>query len=396
MKDLLGVRLRGAVTSTVVAVGPMLHMSAANLLQHKLRLLVGLSGIVVALSLLIMQSDALEATRSKVTALFDFFHFDLAIVPASYQILPSSGTFERVRLSQARTVPQITGVYGINIGVSDWSLDRRRNGNSLLMIGLDKDAAFIRDNAVRAGMPLLADGHSVLFDFYSQADLGPIHVGQFGIINDQRLAIAGLFRLGLFFYEPGSVIVTNTEFSRLTGRNPQSVTIGLLQARPGVDPVAVKRELETALPDDVQVLTRAELIQQEQAYFVDTKPIGIMVDAGMIIACLVAATIMIQVLATEVGNRVKEFAVLKAMGFSPTFVYGLAIFQATILAALAVVPALLVSGAVLAFLNSKTHLPTGIDLHVAALATSVAMATASFAAISTLWRIRKADPVELF
>jgi putative ABC transport system permease protein len=378
------------------AILPVLRVSGTNLLQHKLRLLVGLSGIAIALFLLILQIDSLDATRAKVTSLFSFFHFDLAIVPASYEILISPGTFERVRLSQARTVPQITGTEGVNIGVSSWSLPDRRTGDSILLIGLDNRPDFIRNPAVRRGLPLLADGRSILFDAYSQPDMGPVTVGQLGTLGDQRVEIAGLYRLGLFFYEPGSAIVSSSEFSRLTGRDRRDLTIGLLQTAPGADPRRVKRELEAKLPGDVRILTHDELIRQEQAYFVDTKPTGIMVDIGMVIACLVAVAIMVQVLSTEVGNRIKEYAVLKAMGFSPVFVYAIGIIQSMMLALFGVVPALLIAGAVLGYINYATHLPTGVGLGLVVLAMLVALATGVVAALSTLWRVGRADPAELF
>ncbi len=49
------------------------------------------------------------------------------------------------------------------------------------------------------------------------------------------------------------------------------------------------------LPDGTLVLTRDELIAQERAYFLSTKPIGIMMYISMLIAYLVGSVILIQV-----------------------------------------------------------------------------------------------------
>ena len=146
-----------------------------------------------------------------------------------------------------------------------------------------------------------------------------------------------------------------------------------MQLAPGADVAKVKPELEDALPDDVQVLTRDELVAQEQAYFVETKPIGIMMDIGMLIACLVAVTIMIQVLATDIGNRMNEYAVLKAMGFGPFFVYGIGVTQAAILGVGGLLPAVAISAAALGFIQTRTNLGAGLDLRLSGLALRVAL-----------------------
>jgi putative ABC transport system permease protein len=378
------------LAANVVAVG------AANLFQHRARLVAALSGIAVALFLLVLQYDALSAIRTRVSALYDFFAFDIALVPDSYQILISPGGMDRVRLSQARTVPEVARAYGIDIAVTTWAQPHRNDGNAVLLIGLDNSPRFIRDPEIRRGMARLTDGRSVLFDRLSQPDLEPFGVGRTGKVGGSEIEIRGLFDLGLFFYAAGSVIVPTDMFARLSGHDPNRITAGLLQLAPGADIAKVRAALEAALPDDVQVLTRDQLIAQERAYFIETKPIGIMMDIGMLIAGLVAATIMIQVLATELGTRMSEYAVLKAMGFGPVFIYAIGVSQSAILSLAGLIPALAISAVVLAFIETRTNLAAGLDLRLCALALAVALITGLVAALSVLWRVGRADPAELF
>ena len=374
----------------------VLLVGTANLFQHKVRVIMAVSGIAVALFLLVLQYDSLHATRVRVAALYNFFNFDIALVPDSYQILISPGTFDRVRLSQAQTVPAVRQAFGISIAIASWSQLHKNNGNAVLLIGLDDAPNFISDPAIRAGMKRLGDGRSILFDTQSQNDLRPFDVGGIGKLGGNEVEIRGQYGLGLFFYAAGSVIVPSSQFARLTGRDRRQITVGLLRVTPGADVKRVKAQLQAMLPDDVQVLTRAELIAQEQAYFVETKPIGIMMDIGMIIACMVAITIMIQVLSTEIGNRMNEYAVLKAMGFGPVFIYAIGLTQSAILAIAGAIPALIISAAVLGFIQQRTQLGTGLSLDLAALAVAVALVTGLVAAFSVLWRIQRADPAELY
>jgi putative ABC transport system permease protein len=374
----------------------VLRIGVANLFQHKVRVVTALAGIAVALFLLVLQYESLHAMRVRVAALYNFFNFDIALVPDSYQILISPGTFDRVRLSQARTVPQVERTYGISISISGWAQRHKNNGNAVLLIGLDDDPGFIRDPAIRYGMSQLTDSRSILFDRLAQADLRPFGVGHIGKLGEDEVEIKGLFNLGLFFYAAGAVIVPSGMFSRLSARDSRLITAGLLQIAPGADPEKVKAQLQAVLPDDIQVLTHDELIAQEQAYFVDTKPIGIMMDIGMLIACLVAVTIMIQVLGTEIGNRMNEYAVLKAMGFGPAFIYTIGLTQSAILGIAGLIPALIGSAVVLHIIQSATHLGAQLGPRLAAMALLVALGTGLVAASTVMWRVGRADPADLY
>ncbi|MGH6982004.1 MAG: FtsX-like permease family protein [Stellaceae bacterium] len=376
--------------ANVVSVGTI------NLLQHRARLLTALSGIAVALFLLMLQYESLTAVRERVTVLYSYFNFDIALVPDSYQILVSPGSFSRVRLSQARTLPQVARAFGVSVAVGTWAPYHGEHGNAVLMIGLDNGPDFIRDPEIRDGLPLLSDGRSVLFDRLSQKDVTPSRIGDIASAGDSEVEIKAKFDLGLFFYAAGGIVVPADTFTRLSGRDPNRITIGFLQVTPVADVAAVQAALKGTLPRDVQVLTHDELVSQEQAYFVETKPIGVMMDIGMLIAVLVAVTIIVQVLATEIGNRMNEYAVLKAMGFGPVFIYGIGVTQSAILGVAGLVPALVLSAVVFGIIQSRTHLRSGLDLHLAGLALAVALGTALVASATVLWRIERADPAELY
>ena len=161
-------------------------------------------------------------------------------------------------------------------------------------------------------------------------------------IHGENLTATGNFKLGLFFYGEGSGIVRNSDLTRLAGRTPRSITMGLLKLQPGASVADVRARLRGTLPSDTLVLTRSELFAQERAYFLSTKPVGIMLYISMLIAYLVGTVILVQVLSTDISNRMGEYAVLKAMGFSVGhFVYGVGAAEAVLLALGGLVPALL-------------------------------------------------------
>jgi putative ABC transport system permease protein len=373
-----------------------LRVGFANLTQHRPRLVAALGGVAVALFLLLLQIAVLNAASVKVTSLFDDFDFDMVIVPDTYQFLLSFDTLDRVTLNEAAATRGVADTFGLNaVPVQMTQLPSQRVAY-LFLIGLDDPGRFLRDDAIRDGMQNLNSSHDLLIDTQSLSDIGPTDIGARMQINGENLAVTGQFKLGLFFYGEGSGIVRNTDFTRLAGRPPRSITMGLLKLQPGADPEDVRARLQKTLPPDTLVLTRKELITQERAYFLSTKPVGVMMYISMLVAYLVGSVILVQVLSTDISNRMGEYAVLKAMGFGMPFVYGVGAAQAALLSLGGLIPALALGAIVLWIIEYQTHLPTGLGLGLIGAMLAIALLLAAGAAAIALRRLSKADPAELF
>ena len=165
---------------------------------------------------------------------------------------------------------------------------------------------------------------------------------------------------------------------------------------PGVDADRARHDLIRALPSHTLVLTRQELRREERAYFLSTKPIGIMIYISMLLACGVGGAIIIQVLSTEISNRIKEFAVLKAMGSSLLLIYGIGAAQAAIVGLGGLLPALIVGTIVLQFIEYRTHLHSAMNFSLILTMIGVVIALAAAAALATASRVRRADPASLY
>ena len=371
-------------------------VAAANLLQHRLRLLAALAGIAVALFLLVLQISVLDAAKAKVTMLYNDFNFDLAAVPDTYQFLLNFETIDRVVLNQARATGDIAQSYGLNVDVVHWIQWPSKKIAYLFLLGLDDPGTFVRDPAIREGMRSLVSSHSLLMDSWSLSDIGPLATGTTAKIGDEQETIAGHFKLGLFFYGEGSAIVRNTDFPRLANRDSSKVSIGLFQLRPGVSPQNAKRDLEAIVPEHTLIFTREELLQQERDYFLTVRPVGIMLYISMLIACLVGTVIMVQVLSTEVANRTREYAVLKAIGATPWFVHGIGGAQALFLGLGGLAPALMLGGAVLWYIEFRTHLETAIGFTLLEKMLVITFVAAFCAAATVIMRVQRADPAALY
>jgi putative ABC transport system permease protein len=376
--------------------GYCLFVAFANLTQHRTRHLVAALGTAVPIVLLFFQFAFLDAARIQITRLYDYFDFELVLIPQTYQFLVEGGTFDRSRLAQARAIDGVGETFSLNIASTGWIEPTTERRSTLLLIGLDEPGRFLRDAGLRNELDLLNNSRSVLVDDFSDPDFGPLNTGATATIAGQLMDIAGHFQLGLFFYTDGSAIVRNTEFPRLVRRAPQEVSLGLIRATNGADAAMVKERLARALPSDVRVLTRDELFEHERGFFLSTKPIGIVLDISMWIAFLAGAVILLQVLSTEIVNRMTEFAVLKTMGFSTGFVFGIGFLEVALMAAGAFLPALAAGSFILGMVEQRTHLPTEITLHLTLRVLVIVLLMALLSATIALRRLPRADPVELY
>jgi putative ABC transport system permease protein len=376
--------------------GACLGLAWTNLAARRVRTLVAGVGVTFAVFLLFLQFGFLDATRRAATQVYDFFDFDLVLVSADYQYFNAAPSFDRIRQIQLQAVPAVVDTFNLNVRTTKWVDPETEIRSSLMLIGIDDKRAFIRDAAIRDGLVLLGDDNTVIADAYAHADYGNTGVGAKARINEREVQVAARFAFGPFFYAEGSAIARNDSFSRLANRDGRQTSVGLIRIGEGQDPAAAKAAIAEVLPDDVVILTRDELIGQEQDYFIAVKPVGIMFDVGAIIAFVVGAVTLFQVLSTEINNRLKEYATIKAIGFGTRFVYGLGVAQTAMLVLLGFVPAVVISLIVFDRVRAASHLPVqmGGALIEQVLVLSLAMGTAS--GLITLYRVKRADPAELF
>ena len=217
-----------------------------------------------------------------------------------------------------------------------------------------------------------------------------------GRLNKLDVNVTGTFQLGLFFFSEGSVATNNGNFSRLTGAKADDVTMGLIRLRPGSDPNAVAARLREALPDDVLIVTREQLFDQEQGYFVTVKPIGIMFQSAVFVAFAVGLVILFQVLSTELSNRLNEFATLKAMGFGAPFIYGIGLSQNLIFIVCSFVPAWLAAQGLFILVYKLSKLPMEMTPSLIGNVFGLTLAMSVIAGYLALRKVRKADPADLF
>lgn len=368
----------------------------SNLRQNRRRTLVALAGLTGAVLLVFLQLGLLAAVRRATTQLYECFAFDVVLVPLNYRHMGAIGKFDRVRLMQAAVVPGVADVQPVGIKSGAWTNPQTLQRVSVQIVGVPARPELFRERTLQERIGALAGGQTLLADAVSRATLGDVREGDYVRINEQPLRLAGHYRLGSAFESEGGVFLEHETWQRVTGQTGREISLGLVRLHPSAEVAAVVRELRAALPNDVLVFAREEFLRGEQDYFVRVKPVGIVFQTGAIVGCVAAAVMLFQVLASDVSRRLREYAVLKAMGFRGRFVLGVGLWQAVLYLALSGGAATGLAAGVFLAVRVLTTVPAWLD---GPLLGTVGALVAGFGVLATggaLLRVWRADPAALF
>jgi putative ABC transport system permease protein len=190
-------------------------------------------------------------------------------------------------------------------------------------------------------------------------------------------------------------VVSNADFPLFTGENPARAQLGLLRLRPGADAAKVAAELAAQMPDDVRVLTHAALMAREAGFFLDVKPLGIMMRAGLLIGLIVGAVALFQVMSSQIEARMRDFAVLRAMGFERSFTYAIGGWQLLAMGAVAFALAWLAAAVIFEVVAHRSQLSLPLDSTLLGVALALCLPMLASAA-APLLRAGRAHPAKLF
>jgi putative ABC transport system permease protein len=329
---------------------------------------------------------------------------DLVMLSPKTSFLVSSKQFPRNRLYQVlgyQGVAEVTPVY-MRLGSWRNPVDRSRARN-IFVLGFDPtDRGFARI--------LSADQHKqiqlpdqVIFDQRGRKEYGPVaelfnRSGALAVeINDRAVTVSGLYSLGTSFGLDGGVITSDLNFIRaFPKRSKSAIDLGLIHLAPGVDVKAVQKDIVEHIPRDVFVYTSEEFREMEMRYWNKTTPIGYIFTFGAIMGLVVGFIIVYQILFADVQDHLKEYATLKAMGYTHGYLRNVVLQQSMIMALLGFLPGIGISYLVFDKTATVTGLPLSLDPIAAVwiLALTAGMCAAS--GILALRKLRAVDPAEVF
>jgi len=358
---------------------------------------VSTAGIAFVIQLIFVQLGLYAAVMNTATQVYDQLYFDIMLTSPHYVFLNSTGMFPRQRLYQALTVDGVESAKPCYIALPSWqNLQTRERYKILLMAFNPSDHVFLLPE-LNEQVDRLRYPDMVLINRDTRPELGPRSIGMVTTVNQRQITIAGQYTLRLGFSAQGAITTSAQNFSRIMqGYDLEQVNLGLITVSPGVAPDKVVHRLRRLLPPDVRVLTRDELGTIEQRYWIEVAAAGVTHGSGAIIAFLVGIVILYQVLAIHITNHFAEYATLKALGYSDTYISWVVLQQALTLAMLGFVPALALALGVYELVRQTAHLSINMTLERLVIVLALVVVMCVVSGLIALRKVKKADPADLF
>lgn len=374
-----------------------------QLRRQKIRLTIALAGVAFAVILMSMQLGFQDALYRSAVNVHMRLESDLVFVHPHYNVLALPTVFPRVRLYQALGTAGVASVTPVYAGIVPWKNPDTGRARNIFLLGIDPVADVFDASGVRRNLQLVRYPDVVLFDAFSRAEFGPVaarlNAGTEVSTEVQHRAVTvrGLFEMGTSFGIDGTVYTSDLNYLRINPSQPAShVSIGLLRLVPGADPQAVQARLRARLPPDVRILTKQEFMDQEVTYWATSTPIGFVFTFGVVMGLVVGMIIVYQILFADISDHLKEYATLKALGYTNRYLAGVVVMEAAILGVAGFVPGLVICSQLFAFTAQVTMLPMALEVGRASQVLLLTLGMCWGSGMIAMRKLRAADPADVF
>ncbi|MCG2682088.1 MAG: ABC transporter permease DevC [Planctomycetales bacterium] len=376
-----------------------------NLIHNKTRTALAAAGVAFAVVLIFMQLGFLGSAERSATLFYDALDFDLLVRSRHYLHLIASRTFPRDRLDQAESLPGVERASPVYLVSDFWRNPHDGSKRAMLIVGLNPNDPVFRREDIQRKLALLTVPEFVLIDDKSRREFGPQDRRRFGKadigdeseLSRQRVRIVECFSLGTGFVADGAVVACVRGFQRFRPRQaPGQVSLGLVKLLPGADAEAAAAALNNALPEDVEVLTRADVLDREVHHWVQNTSIGLIFQLGVVVALVVGTAIVYQVLSSDVANHLPEYATLKAIGYGGGYLAGVVLQQAAMLAVLGFLPGLAISAVLYWLTRAMARVPIEMTVGRVFFVFGLSVLMCTISGLGALRKVRSADPADLF
>ena len=367
------------------------------LTYDKRRTALALIGIFMAILLVFVELGFFYAVPRGGLLLYDNMRFDLLLVSDQYEYQAQPGTFPLSRLDQVRASPDVKQATPVYFGFAKWKEGEGDVWPDVFVIGFDLASHIFVPDSINRQLGVLERTDTVLVDSATRPIFGPLTAGRVVEIGARKVTIGGQYVLGTGFMGLGVVLASAPNFARLfPGRGLDIVNLGVIELKPGVDPDRAAGDLRQAIGPGTQIFTRNEIEAHETDYWTTRTSVGIIFGSGLLISFVVGIMIVYQIVSTQVGRQLAQFATLKAIGYPDRSLVGTVSAMSLLIVVAGFVPAVAAALGLYAIIRDQTMLPvTMSEMRLVAVFAS-ALVMASISALLSVGSLRRAAPADVF
>ncbi|MDO9710195.1 ABC transporter permease DevC [Paracraurococcus lichenis] len=374
-----------------------------QLRAERARLFSAIAGVMFACVLVFMQLGFRAALFDSATALLGSFRADITLMHPLTTVSFKPETLPRVRVSQALALPEVAQAVPVYLAPATWRNPVDGTRRPVQLIGFDLEAGVMDFPGLAPVVEALKRPDTLAFDLRSRPEFGPVpkllaERGPFEVqVGSRLMQVTGLIEIGPSFGADGNVVMSEVNFRRVVKeRLASQVDLVAIRLVPGADRAQAAARLRAILPPDVRVFNGRELVQHERDYWETATPIGFIFMFGSIMGLIVGMVIVYQILFSDIASHLKEYATLKAMGYSNLYLGRAVLSAALILAVLGFLPGFVLSALLYDFVGKGTFLPLAMDAGRALGVFAMIFTMCAAAGLLAMRKLRDANPADMF
>ena len=373
----------------------ILTLASRNLFHDRVRLVATVVGIVFSIVLVTVQLGVFLSFERMVTTMIDHARADFWIVPAETKSFEGSSLLAGRERLQALSVSGVTAAVPVVVGYASWRKPDGGASTPVFVVGTPEATAGLQPwNLVEGSLRDLSIPEGVAVDRSYFDELGIAQIGERAEIDNQKARVVALTK-GIRSFTTMPDVFTSIERARAyLGVPSDEANYFMVRVSPNVDAEAVRAELAGRL-SDAEVLTPEQFRRRTRQFWLLDTGAGAALLGSAILGIIVGTIIVAQTLYSSTKDHLKEFATLRAIGSSRTYILKVILSQALISAVIGFSIAACIDLTLVKF-TADAALPVimtpGLTLGLFVL-TVVMCAIAAISAIRVVTRI---DPVLVF
>ncbi|SFM39501.1 putative ABC transport system permease protein [Nitrosomonas nitrosa] len=373
-----------------------------QLIFDRTKLIAATSGVLFACVLVFMQLGFRDSLYASAASAPVKLNGDLFLMHKQSEAMWRPVQFKRSELMRTLGHAAVAEVYPLYSALAPFKNIETQIKRTLMVYGLDPDSMIFDLTGLKNKQTELRLKDTVLFDEFSRPEFGPMRqllmAGQHTTeINDYKVTVIGLFRLGVSFASDGNVITSDLNFMRIfPNRNVSDIDLGVIRLQPGTSIKQTQNELRSRLNESVNIFTYEELLEYEMNYWANIAPIGFIFGFGTVMGLVVGLVIVYQILFTDITNHRNEFATLKAMGYEHGYFVRVVFASAFFLAILGFIPGYFLSIFLYQLAESQTFMPMPMNISKVLTVFVFILSMCATAGLLAIRKLKSANPADMF
>ena len=365
-------------------------LASRNLFQDRLRFIASLMGIVFSVVLVMVQLGLYFGFSRMLTMVIDHAAADLWVVSSETKYFEDLSLLDNKMREHLLAIEGISDAVPALAGFSVWMLPGG-GMTSVFVVASDVTAAALPPwNIVEGNVQSLAEQGTVAIDRFYAERLGVSGVGASAQIRGQPVTV-GAVTEGIRSFTTTPYVFSDIAGARSYLGLPATFTTHfLVRLKPGADLEGTRQKILSGI-SGIQALTPQQFRDQSRSFWLFRTGAGAALVAGAILAVIVGTVIVAQTLYSSTKEHLYEFATLRAMGASNSYIYKVIVCQALLDTVIGLAIAGLI-GAVVVHLTASSVIQIVLtpNLLIALFALTVVMCVVS--AIASIARVIRVDP----